>query len=122
MTTYDSASPRMWSRSNQDLPPFQGPCRSGTFLGNIPRCNERLLLDTGEALGMGAGSSPAREPRKVGPGPSATGRRKRAVPHPGKLKLIATGQGEAAIAVSCAATYINPASKAVPSHSSTMHL
>jgi thioredoxin reductase (NADPH) len=45
-----------------------------------------------------------------------------AVTHPGKLKLITTGQGEAAIAVNFAATYINPDSKAFPGHSSTMNL
>jgi thioredoxin reductase len=45
-----------------------------------------------------------------------------AVTHPGKLKLITTGQGEAAIAVNFAATYINPNSKAFPGHSSMMNL
>jgi ferredoxin/flavodoxin---NADP+ reductase len=45
-----------------------------------------------------------------------------AVTHPGKLKLITTGQGEAAIAVNFAGTYINPESKAFPGHSSTMNL
>jgi thioredoxin reductase len=45
-----------------------------------------------------------------------------AVTHPGKLKLITTGQGEAAIAVNFAATYINPDSKAFPGHSSMMNL
>jgi thioredoxin reductase (NADPH) len=45
-----------------------------------------------------------------------------AVTHAGKLKLITTGQGEAAIAVNFAATYINPDSKAFPGHSSTMTL
>jgi thioredoxin reductase (NADPH) len=45
-----------------------------------------------------------------------------AVTHLGKLKLITTGQGEAAIAVNFAATYINPESKAFPGHSSTMNL
>jgi ferredoxin/flavodoxin---NADP+ reductase len=45
-----------------------------------------------------------------------------AVTHPGKLKLITTGQGEAATAVNFAATYINPDSKAFPGHSSTMNL
>jgi ferredoxin/flavodoxin---NADP+ reductase len=44
------------------------------------------------------------------------------VTHPGKLKLITTGQGEVAIAVNFAATYINPDSKAFPGHSSTMNL
>jgi len=44
------------------------------------------------------------------------------VTHYGKLKLITTGQGEAAIAVNFAATYINPDSKAFPGHSSTMSL
>jgi thioredoxin reductase (NADPH) len=44
------------------------------------------------------------------------------VGHPGKLKLITTGQGEAAIAVNFATTYINPDSKAFPGHSSTMQL
>ena len=45
-----------------------------------------------------------------------------AVTHAGKLKLITTGHGEAAIAVNFAATYINPESKAFPGHSSTMTL
>jgi thioredoxin reductase len=45
-----------------------------------------------------------------------------AATHPGKLKLITTGQGEVAIAVNFAATYINPDSKAFPGHSSTMNL
>lgn len=36
----------------------------------------------------------------------------------GKLKLIATGMGEAAIAANFAKTYIDPASKAFPGHSS----
>jgi ferredoxin/flavodoxin---NADP+ reductase len=45
-----------------------------------------------------------------------------AVTHSGKLKLITTGQGEAAIAVNFASTYINPASKAFPGHSSMMNL
>jgi thioredoxin reductase (NADPH) len=45
-----------------------------------------------------------------------------AVTHPGKLKLITTGHGEAAIAVNFAATYINPQSKAFPGHSSAMTL
>jgi len=39
---------------------------------------------------------------------------------PGKLKLIATGFGEAATAVNNAATYINPALKVFPGHSSTI--
>ena len=43
------------------------------------------------------------------------------VTHPGKLKLITTGQGEAAIAVNFAATYINPDAKAFPGHSSAMN-
>jgi thioredoxin reductase len=45
-----------------------------------------------------------------------------AVTHPGKLKLITTGQGEAAVAVNFASTYINPESKAFPGHSSMMNL
>jgi ferredoxin/flavodoxin---NADP+ reductase len=45
-----------------------------------------------------------------------------AVMHPGKLKLITTGQGEAAIAVNFASTYLNPDSKAFPGHSSMMNL
>jgi thioredoxin reductase (NADPH) len=45
-----------------------------------------------------------------------------AVTHPGKLKLITTGQGEAAVAVNFASTYINPDSKAFPGHSSMMNL
>jgi thioredoxin reductase (NADPH) len=45
-----------------------------------------------------------------------------AVTHPGKLKLITTGQGEAAIAVNFAATYLNPDSKAFPGHSSMLNL
>jgi thioredoxin reductase len=44
------------------------------------------------------------------------------VTHPGKLKLITTGQGEAAIAVNFASTHINPESKAFPGHSSMMNL
>lgn len=38
----------------------------------------------------------------------------------GKLKLIATGVGEAAIAVNHAKTYIDPTSRAFPGHSSDM--
>jgi thioredoxin reductase (NADPH) len=45
-----------------------------------------------------------------------------AVTHAGKLKLITTGQGEAAIAVNFASTYIHPESKAFPGHSSMMNL
>jgi hypothetical protein len=37
---------------------------------------------------------------------------------PGKLKLISTGFGEAAIAVNCAKNYIDPSSKFFPGHSS----
>jgi len=40
--------------------------------------------------------------------------------YPGKLKLIATGFGEAATAVNNAKTYIDPSSKAFPGHSSDM--
>jgi thioredoxin reductase (NADPH) len=40
----------------------------------------------------------------------------------GKLKLIATGFGEAAIAVNFAKTFIDPAAKAFPGHSSDMDL
>jgi thioredoxin reductase (NADPH) len=36
----------------------------------------------------------------------------------GKLKLIATGTGEAAIAANHAKTYIDPRSRAFPGHSS----
>ena len=42
------------------------------------------------------------------------------VTFPGKLKLIATGFGEAATAVNNAAAYINPALKVFPGHSSTI--
>ncbi len=42
------------------------------------------------------------------------------VTYPGKLKLIATGFGEAATAVNNAATYINPKASAFPGHSSTI--
>lgn len=40
--------------------------------------------------------------------------------YPGKLKLIATGFGEAATAVNNAVTYINPAASAFPGHSSSI--
>lgn len=40
--------------------------------------------------------------------------------YPGKLKLIATGYGEAATAVNNAYTYLNPGAKAFPGHSSTI--
>jgi len=40
--------------------------------------------------------------------------------YPGKLKLIATGFGEAATAVNNAATYINPQLSAFPGHSSSI--
>jgi ferredoxin/flavodoxin---NADP+ reductase len=40
--------------------------------------------------------------------------------YPGKLKLIATGAGEAAIAVNHAVHFINPAAKIEPGHSSNM--
>lgn len=42
------------------------------------------------------------------------------VTYPGKLKLIATGFGEAATAVNNAVTYINPKASAFPGHSSTI--
>ncbi|MDR7489067.1 MAG: NAD(P)/FAD-dependent oxidoreductase [Armatimonadota bacterium] len=42
------------------------------------------------------------------------------VTFPGKLKLIATGFGEAATAVNNAAAYINPRAKVFPGHSSTI--
>jgi thioredoxin reductase len=42
------------------------------------------------------------------------------VTHPGKLKLISTGHGEAAIAVNFAATYLDPKAKAFPGHSSSI--
>ena len=42
------------------------------------------------------------------------------VTFPGKLKLIATGFGEAATAVNNAATYINPKASAFPGHSSAI--
>ena len=38
--------------------------------------------------------------------------------HPGKLKLIATGFGEAAVAVNFAKHYIDPSARAFPGHSS----
>jgi thioredoxin reductase (NADPH) len=41
---------------------------------------------------------------------------------PGKLKLIATGAAEAAIAVNYAVHFINPAAKIAPGHSSNMAL
>jgi len=40
----------------------------------------------------------------------------------GKLRLIATGVGEVAIAVNCAKNYIDPSSKVFPGHSSEMNL
>lgn len=40
--------------------------------------------------------------------------------YPGKVKLIATGFGEAATAINNAAAYINPALKVFPGHSSTL--
>lgn len=40
------------------------------------------------------------------------------VTHPGKIKLIATGAGEAAVAVNIAKNYIDPAAKVEPGHSS----
>lgn len=40
--------------------------------------------------------------------------------HPGKLKLIATGAGEAATAVNFAKTFLDPGAKAFPGHSSDM--
>jgi thioredoxin reductase (NADPH) len=42
------------------------------------------------------------------------------VTYPGKLKLIATGFGEAATAVNNAARYINPEASVFPGHSSTI--
>jgi len=42
--------------------------------------------------------------------------------YPGKLKLIATGAAEAAIAVNHAVHFINPAAKVAPGHSSNMAL
>ena len=42
------------------------------------------------------------------------------VTYPGKLKLIATGFGEAATAVNNAAAYINPSLKLFPGHSSSI--
>jgi thioredoxin reductase (NADPH) len=42
------------------------------------------------------------------------------VEYPGKLKLIATGFGEAATAVNNAARYINPEASVFPGHSSTI--
>ncbi len=42
------------------------------------------------------------------------------VAFPGKLKLIATGFGDAATAVNNAVTYINPKASAFPGHSSTI--
>src|SRR5437867_196686 len=40
--------------------------------------------------------------------------------YPGKLKLIATGFGEAATAINNAVTYVNPNASAFPGHSSTI--
>ena len=42
--------------------------------------------------------------------------------HAAKLKLITTAAAEAATAVNFAAVYINPAAKAFPGHSSSLHL
>jgi len=42
------------------------------------------------------------------------------ITYPGKLKLIATGASEAAIAVNHAVHFINPATKVEPGHSSNM--
>lgn len=42
--------------------------------------------------------------------------------HSAKLKLIATGAAEAATAVNFAVTYLNPAAKAFPGHSSNLNL
>jgi ferredoxin/flavodoxin---NADP+ reductase len=42
------------------------------------------------------------------------------VTYPGKLKLIATGFGEAATAANNAKTYIDPSAKVFPGHSSDM--
>ena len=42
------------------------------------------------------------------------------VTYDGKLKLIATGVGEAAIAVNHAKTFIDPKARAFPGHSSEM--
>ncbi|HKH82379.1 MAG TPA: ferredoxin--NADP(+) reductase, partial [Gemmatimonadales bacterium] len=42
--------------------------------------------------------------------------------YPGKLKLIATGAGEACIAVNNAVHWINPKAKVNPGHSSNMAL
>ena len=44
------------------------------------------------------------------------------ITYPGKLKLIATGAAEAAIAVNHAVHFINPAAKIEPGHSSNMAL
>jgi len=44
------------------------------------------------------------------------------ITYPGKLKLIATGAAEAAIAVNHAVHFINPAAKVAPGHSSNMAL
>src|SRR5206468_12143258 len=42
--------------------------------------------------------------------------------YPGKLKLIATGLGEACSAVNQIAHFLNPAAKVMPGHSSNMAL
>ncbi|HEY9715699.1 MAG TPA: NAD(P)/FAD-dependent oxidoreductase [Chroococcales cyanobacterium] len=42
--------------------------------------------------------------------------------HPAKLKLIATGAGEAVTAVNFAVTFINPSAKLFPGHSSNLNL
>jgi thioredoxin reductase (NADPH) len=42
------------------------------------------------------------------------------VTYPGKLKLIVTGFGEAAVAVNAAKAYIDPKAKFFPGHSSDM--
>ncbi len=40
--------------------------------------------------------------------------------YPGKVKLIATGFGEAATAINNAAAYVNPSLRVFPGHSSTL--
>ncbi|MEP0814671.1 MAG: NAD(P)/FAD-dependent oxidoreductase [bacterium] len=44
------------------------------------------------------------------------------VTHPGKIKLITTGQGEAAVAVNFAYAYLNPGASVFPGHSSNLDI
>jgi thioredoxin reductase (NADPH) len=44
------------------------------------------------------------------------------VKYPGKLELIATGYGEAAIAVNNAVHYVNPKARVAPGHSTNLKI